>query len=169
VFLPETELYESLQRGLLDIGFGFWSSIGLFKLYEVADYASNVGLGYYDFGHTFAFNLDTWNELPSDLQEVVVEGFLQSIKAVYSYQAELDEGWASEAAAAGMQLQSFSKADIAKVRAHSADAIDAWVNLKPDDAAARRQLVQDWIDIYDETTAPADWYYDSNEFFPEPQ
>jgi len=169
VFIPETELYESLQRNLLDIGFGFWSSIGLFKLYEVADYASNIGLGYYDFGHTTVFNLDTWNSLPADLQEVVEEGFLRSIKGVFDYQRVLDQQWSSEAVAEGMQLQSFSLADIAKVRAHSAAAIDGWVNLQAGDEEARRQLVQDWIDVYNETTAPEDWYYNSVEFFPEPQ
>jgi len=169
VFLQETELYESIQKGLLDIGFGFWSSIGLFKLYEVAQYTTNIGLGFYSFGDTQLVNLDTWNSLPPELQQVMEESFLQATPKLFEEQSKLDQQWVSAAKEAGMQLGSFSRADINKVKALSSAVVDSWVNLKPEDAGARKKLVQDWIDVYNSMTAPAGWDYDSNEFFPTPK
>jgi TRAP-type C4-dicarboxylate transport system substrate-binding protein len=166
VMITEAEIYESLQKGLLDAGMGFWSSIGLFKLYEVADYALNVGLGAWSVGETTVFNLDTWNSLPSKYQKIIDEVFTEEVTPeLFRLQSELDKGWVAEAKAGGMQLIQLPPAEMEKIQALSNVTIDAWINLKPEDATERRALVDDYLKVLEKTKVPEGWDYDSNEFF----
>ncbi len=71
VFIPITELYTSLERGLVDGTVVPWEASFAFKTMEVTKYRTVVGL--------FApvlnviMNRDAWNSLPPDIQKLVEE------------------------------------------------------------------------------------------------
>lgn len=69
--LPSTEVYEALQRKVIDaatgLGFDLSSS---YKLWEVAPYAVDTGMGIYLIA-VQVMNLDTWNKIPPDIQKVM--------------------------------------------------------------------------------------------------
>jgi len=73
VVVPGGELYTALQTGVLDVamfgGPGNWAGI---KAWEVCDYFIDPPCQPYNFGEII-MNLETFNEMPSDLQEVMIQ------------------------------------------------------------------------------------------------
>ncbi|NLO96845.1 MAG: TRAP transporter substrate-binding protein DctP [Peptococcaceae bacterium] len=70
------DFYMSLERGLVDAQWMFWPVLEGFKLYEVTKYhnlfgenGSNLNLMGY------IINLNTWNSLPKDIQDILVEAY----------------------------------------------------------------------------------------------
>jgi len=73
VAVPAPEIYEQIQRGVLD-GFALWpyDIITAPKLQEVTQHISDAGLGMYSHA-SFAISLSAWQRLPDDLKNVVTE------------------------------------------------------------------------------------------------
>ena len=70
VFMPEGEVYTSLERGLVDGRLHQWDGAVVWKGMEVTKYRTgNLDLTL-DL-MTIAMNRDTWNKLPQDLQNIV--------------------------------------------------------------------------------------------------
>lgn len=74
--LPAGELYEGLQRGVVDCAAFTPSSVINFGLWDVAKYFYQVDLSGYA-GSAFAINLDTWNALPTEVQEILSDAAIQ--------------------------------------------------------------------------------------------
>ncbi|MBA7568837.1 C4-dicarboxylate-binding periplasmic protein DctP [subsurface metagenome] len=74
--IPFAEAYMSMQKGVVDAT--IQSSVDFvlpYKLYEVAHYITLCNLM---LPHTaMTINLDTWNSLPKDIQDILVEEFLR--------------------------------------------------------------------------------------------
>ncbi|MFH1489561.1 MAG: TRAP transporter substrate-binding protein [Pseudomonadota bacterium] len=71
VTMPNTNLYQALEKGVADgvvIAYGSFKS---FKLYELTKYHTNAHLA--GLPHWLAMNKNTWNRLPKDLQRVLAE------------------------------------------------------------------------------------------------
>jgi TRAP-type C4-dicarboxylate transport system substrate-binding protein len=67
--MSSSDLYVAMQRGTIDAtSRPFLTGIGR-KLYEVLDNVTVVNMSY--FTSLLSINLDTWNKLPPDLQEIV--------------------------------------------------------------------------------------------------
>lgn len=69
VSLTPTEVYESLQKGLIDMYLNEWEGQYVFKGYEVTKYrtdraAIQIGAA----GFTYLMNLDTYNKMPADIK-----------------------------------------------------------------------------------------------------
>lgn len=70
--LPFPEIYESVQRGLID-GYALqFDLIGEAALPEVAPHVVDAGLGQYVLP-SITINLDVWNSMPSDIQDTLLE------------------------------------------------------------------------------------------------
>lgn len=83
------EAYQSIQSGVYEGFVVFTSSMMGFKLYEQADYLTNVSFGSMNLGG-LVVNNDTWNRLPSEVQKVFEEvgkGFTYE-SAKYAKEAE---------------------------------------------------------------------------------
>lgn len=66
------EFYEALQRASVDCIILPWDFLASNRLYEVAGYASTINLGPV-VAHAVAYNLDTWNSLDPQVQELLIE------------------------------------------------------------------------------------------------
>ena len=76
VSMKEAELYESLQKGVID-GVVFPVGAGkAFKLEEVIKYIYRIE--YFTYGLAMSMNLDTWKRLPKDMQDAVMRASYQS-------------------------------------------------------------------------------------------
>lgn len=72
VFMPEPDIYTSLERGLLDGRWHEWEGGWTWKAHEVTKYrTANVDLGTNT--NVIMMNLDSWNKLPRDIQKIVDE------------------------------------------------------------------------------------------------
>lgn len=71
VAMPLPEVYEALQRGVIDAVTGIpYHLVVSFKLNEVAKYVVDPGMGCYATGGYY-MNLDTWNSLPDDIKAII--------------------------------------------------------------------------------------------------
>lgn len=68
--IPWGEYYTSLERGVVDGGVCFHGVYEAYKFNEVAKYATDVNQ-MYNWNNTL-INLDLWNSLPADLQDVLL-------------------------------------------------------------------------------------------------
>jgi TRAP-type C4-dicarboxylate transport system substrate-binding protein len=66
------DAYTSLQTGVYEGWVLPTSAISGFKLYEVAKYMNMVGFGCIS-GGSLTMNLDVWNSLPKDVQDIIME------------------------------------------------------------------------------------------------
>jgi len=71
VFMPPPELYTAVERGLVDCSLGGFDAISTFKVFEVTKYRTLAWL--YIARITVMMNLDTWNSLPPDIQQIIDE------------------------------------------------------------------------------------------------
>jgi TRAP-type C4-dicarboxylate transport system substrate-binding protein len=74
VALPAPDIYESIQRGVVDgyAGLPFQTAIQL-GMAEVAPHMLETGMGVFALVGVFTISTDTWESLPSDVQEVMVD------------------------------------------------------------------------------------------------
>jgi len=165
VQLGLTEVYEAAERGLIDGIIHVLADVYALREYEVCKYFTEIGLGPWNVTMTNAVNLDTWNSLPPDIQKIIDEELVATVPYVFELQRKNDAEQVEVFREAGMILSTFPPEEIAKVRALAPAIVDAWVNLKPEEAAARQQFAQDFLDRVAKATAPAEWAYDPTVLF----
>ena len=82
VMVSPTELYTSLQRGIVDGALYPVSAAKAFKVQEVCKHVTVADL--YVSNVLLAMNLDTWNGLPGDIQEKIKKSALRAAKKAAS-------------------------------------------------------------------------------------
>lgn len=70
VFLPPPDMYTAIERGMVDGLAGNWEKLFIFKEYEVTKYRTG-NINAWAMVMPIYMNLDAWNSIPSDLQEVI--------------------------------------------------------------------------------------------------
>jgi TRAP-type C4-dicarboxylate transport system substrate-binding protein len=76
VQLSPGDWYMSLSRGLVDGQFVHWAAIDSFKLTEVFNYHTMLGEeGAQPSFSGYIVNLKTWNKLPKELQDIIIEAY----------------------------------------------------------------------------------------------
>ncbi len=76
VQLAPGDWYLSLSRGLVDGQFVHWAAIDSFKLADVFKFHTLLGKeGAQPSFSGYIVNLKTWNRLPKDLQEIIIEAY----------------------------------------------------------------------------------------------
>jgi TRAP-type C4-dicarboxylate transport system substrate-binding protein len=71
VLMPPTDIYTSMERGVIDGWMISWEACGGHRLYEVTDYWTTANM--YQPALGFMMNLDAWNRLPPDIQKIFNE------------------------------------------------------------------------------------------------
>jgi TRAP-type C4-dicarboxylate transport system substrate-binding protein len=82
VGIPFPLLYDSMQKGMAD---GATGTMGLFtgsKLHEICKYYIEIGIGG-DPGQGIMMNLDKWNSLPPDVQQVMMDLYEKDFPNVF--------------------------------------------------------------------------------------
>ncbi|MCE5254523.1 MAG: TRAP transporter substrate-binding protein [Actinomycetia bacterium] len=77
VLMPQPDIYQNMQTGVLDGALANWEGIYSFRLYEVGKYLLEVPFHCGMFGQ--AWNHNSWNGLPADVQ-----GQIDSVSGSYA-------------------------------------------------------------------------------------
>jgi TRAP-type C4-dicarboxylate transport system substrate-binding protein len=125
ISMASSEIYSSLERGVIEGVMLAYASAPAFKLEEVIHYSVEAGLGAATFG--IVMNKDSFESLPPDLQEIVVEvGNDASIWGAESYDtvtaAERDVFIQS-----GIEINEITGAELQRWQAAVKPIWDAWV------------------------------------------
>jgi len=114
--IPITETYLALQKGILDGTIIPLDTYKSFAFDEVIKYQTNLGylMGPYP---TRAMNVDTWNKLPKDIQQLFNDNlsYWQSENIRLPFEAE--KAGIEAAKKAGVEIINFSSADLSKINA----------------------------------------------------
>lgn len=109
VAMQITEQYTALERGLIDVGRGGINTIVSLKLYEVAKYFIEPGFG--TAPATLFMNLQKWNTIPKDLQNLFVDTLYELAPQTEAKHTKIDEESFKKAVEAGMVVVEFKGAD----------------------------------------------------------
>jgi len=92
VALPIAEIYEGLQRGVVDCVSSTPDTMASLSVPEVAKHFIPVQMSTQVTGVVF-MNLDVWNDLPTPVQEVIQEGALEGMRAYTEFVADAVAGF----------------------------------------------------------------------------
>jgi len=108
--------YDALQKGMIDVCLTSYPNVKQYKFYEIAKYVSILGAGPADAITACTMNLDSWDKLPRDLQDVLTQvsadHFNAWAKMHYDFMDKADEFMKSQ----GLTITTFPKADREKWR-----------------------------------------------------
>ncbi|MCP1336983.1 C4-dicarboxylate TRAP transporter substrate-binding protein [Futiania mangrovi] len=151
--VPSSEMFETMDRGGVDIAIMSSASLSSFSLWDVASYNILTKLGTYQVAATFALSKEFWEGLNADQRKAILDGAaLGNLGTTLDYMA-LDEKALAQAKEKGVtvlepsaelarQIQDFVAADLktvaetAKTKHGVADP-DKWI-------AAYRELLTKW-------------------------
>lgn len=121
-----TEVYTSMERGVVDGTFMPASGIKDWKLAEVARHLTKADL--YVSSFLFIMNKNTWNSLPKDIQKIIDDlgGAEGSAKAGIAWD-KADKIGLDMAKAAGREIYELPKAELAKWKARMDPIYKKWI------------------------------------------
>ena len=163
--VEQAELYEAHERGLLDCGVYSISDAYSLRLYEICEYFTEVGLGAYG-PFPGAFNLDTWNSLPQDVQQIILDLVPEEQRYYNDLLEQQSTEYAKTIREAGVIMQTLSPSDLQRFKDMGvAEACaDVWVNLKPEQAQERRAYANRFMEAVNSIKVEP-WMYSPAKYF----
>ncbi len=141
VVLPASEIYPSLERGVVDGA--AWPTVGAvgFRWYEVSDYMMRPSFG--QVGHPVFMNLDRWNSLSPELQETinrVAEAYEVEATAIMDEVVETEEATLRDE---GMEVSELPESFLPLIGpAWFEGAMELAARNNPDEVAAIRAMAE---------------------------
>lgn len=128
VALPATDIYEAVQRGVIDgftsFPFEIVTDLGV---HEVAPHMTDPGIGQYVMPAT-VIKLETWEGLPEDVREAIEQASSEHVATAVQDLAEVEEQVCDEILAAGGSAIVWSEGNVAAVEEEvGADLLDQWL------------------------------------------
>lgn len=146
LFLPE--LYEGLQRGVIDCAPFSMDYIHAYKLHEVAKYMTEV-VTWEGPTHATWISLEKWNGLSPDVQKVMLQVAEEAKVKDLQMLAEAEQNARKTLAAAGVEFIKFPESELKRWVAANPDFFADWVakmeKLGQGDGA--RQTVNFWKEL----------------------
>lgn len=138
------EVYEALQRGTLDYS---WLNLGNILSNRLHEVGKNVcGPAMSIAGHLIVIGQDTWNDLPEDIQQIMIEEAEKAGKAYIDDIDRLEQESGEQIEAEGGVIKEFPASEMAKWKEMSPDLLQAWVDsMKERGEGERAQEVADFI------------------------
>ncbi len=143
IAISSAEIYEAMDRGTIDGWTAYpFQDVLASQFQEVTPYISDPGIGAYIQGAT-PINLEFWNSLPSDLQEILTELSSEYYDIYAEHAEELERETCAAASEAGVELSEFDPEDI-----------EDWRD------EVRDPIYDDWAETASEAGVEADAFYD---------
>ena len=119
------EIYEAIQRGVIDYSFINPGNIAQYRLWEVGKY--NCGPIMAITGHNIVIGKPTWKKLPKNIQEIFLDEAKKSQKAYLDWLDGFEAKARKRIEAGGGKFIKFPASELAKWKATAPDLLGAWV------------------------------------------
>lgn len=125
VAIPVTEVYNALDRGVVDGTAMPFEGLWVFKQHEVVDYGAMCNL--YTMNFTVVMNTKRWNALPDDVKKIFEDniGLVMSRKAGIVYD-KTEAALEKKVLEYGVKVNDLPQADLAKWRAEGKKIAEGW-------------------------------------------
>ncbi len=125
VAIPVTEVYNALDRGVVDGTAMPFEGLWVFKQQEVVDYGTICDL--YTMNFTVVMNTKRWNALPADVKKIFEEniGLVMSRKAGIVYD-KTEAALKKKVLESGVKMNDLPQADLAKWKAEGKKICESW-------------------------------------------
>jgi len=133
---PVPEIYEMLERGVIEGDLMSFFFVTDCKVYEVVDYLYTLNLGR-SVTTAFCIHEDVWNKLSKDIQTIMLE----EATAVQKWECEMESTWMKE------KFEIWRNAGV-KIGSFSEELERKWAHLIKD-------YPQQWVDMYEAKGLPA--------------
>jgi TRAP-type C4-dicarboxylate transport system substrate-binding protein len=100
--IPWADLYNALERGVVDMCWSLWGSLIEERHYEVLKYYTDLGFGW-DAANV-CMNRDLWDSLPAELQEIIKRAALNAEMRDFEFYRRVTISYKKELADAGLQI-----------------------------------------------------------------
>ncbi len=140
--IPYSDLYSSLQLGVVEGQCNPLSSIKDMKFYEVQKYLIDCGSSYLI--HCFGMNAERWNSLPAEGQEIFREAIRLAEEDYYPYLQEESDKMVEFFEGEGLNIIYLTDEEKAAFREKSASVPDVFVE-ECEDPELARQIVDQII------------------------
>lgn len=112
VDIEDAEIWTALDRGVIDGVIDPTTLIATFRWYDRLKYL--IDHKFYNLHTAIQINLDTWNKLPPDLQNLITEAMIDVEKEITPFFAKEESDAYNKIMAAGVKPVKFSPADETK-------------------------------------------------------
>lgn len=146
VGMPAPEVYDSIERGVIDGLMIAPNGVVDFRLDEVVDYG--VACDCYTSPMFVVMNLEQWETLSSEQQAVIdqIAGRELSIRAAQAYDDELVESM-SALEDAGVEIIQLDDDELERWREIGQGPIDAWIQARESDGAPGGEMYDRLVEI----------------------
>lgn len=114
VSLTVPEVYDALERGVVDCTLQYLSNAVGGRYYEVVEYVNVTEFGH-NHGCPIVMNLDTWNNLPPEIRTIIDEVNDDMIETSIRLNDEVYDKYMGIVRDAGLIIQEFSPSDVEKL------------------------------------------------------
>jgi len=119
------EVYEGLQRGVIDYSFINLGNVDAYRLYEVGKYSSGPIMAIT--GHNIVIGKPTWNKLPDDLKEIFSDEAKKAQKKYLDWVDDNDKQARIAIKDGGGEIINFPSEEKAKWKEICPDLLEIWV------------------------------------------
>lgn len=126
VSLTTGEMYEALDRGTVDYVSIPMQHMLAYDLHEVADYACGP-IFIFGNGHTTTINLDVWESLSDDQQQLIEETAAETQEWFIDHAVEQEESYQEELEGHGVEFAAFDEDDFEEWQDRSPDFLAEWL------------------------------------------
>ena len=149
--IDANEIYGAINRGVIS---GFTGIpidlIPIFKLEEVTKYIVDLGVGQYTAGPAI-FNLDKWNSLPTDIQDVFEEVSLEYPAMFMRFQEEKDRKALDTLVKAGVKILQPSPKELQRLKDSCVPQVwDDWIKHAAQIKGMSTSEVRAFFDLFKE-------------------
>ena len=144
VSVPSPEIYTTLQRGMVDACIFSWASADSYKLYEVTNYVTQIGPGFFVFGPlTVVVNPRWLDKLPPDLKKIVYgAGREAGFNVSYSYEKQT-EAAVKKHLEHGVKILTLTDEELERWKQASQPVVHDWVKNMENKGLPAAQLLEE--------------------------
>lgn len=124
---PLPEVYESIERGVIDGGLTGMELVADLRWYEPAPYVTEIGTGLYTLVY-LSINKGTWEGLSQDLKDIIIEVSREATEGTKEIFHEVADRACDDIRESGSEVSVLAEAEV-----------DKWRD------AVRDDLIEDWI------------------------
>ena len=157
--LEAPEIYESMQRGLIDSYSSFpFEVITAFQLQEVAPYVADPGLGNYLLTAA-PISLSMWEAMPDDIRQILTEVSEELLDdAVWDIYADVEDAVCDAIVEAGGEVTVFTDDDVSAWQDQlGPEFLDEWLDNVATDRGSAEQFLDDYRTALDVHSEDADF------------